>query len=104
MEIMIKDNKDKDIKDTENRDMESKKKKKEKITYIDDGRTVADMSSVTGGSKFSRTSTNSSLRDIVRTYWLATKMMIMPTLCAVALILVAFAIVMLLFKLMQNYA
>ena len=62
--------------------MKKEKKKKEKIIYIDDGRTVADMSSVTGGSKFSKSSTSSSFRDIWRTYWMATKMMLVPTLLA----------------------
>ncbi len=76
------------------------KKKKEKIVYIDDGRTVADMSSVTGGSKFSKTSTSSSLGDIWRTYWMATRMMLVPTLLAAGLIIVAFIIVLILFKFM----
>jgi len=80
--------------------MGKEKKKKEKITYIDDGRTIADMSSVSGGSKFSKSGTSSSLRDIWRTYWMATKMMLVPTMCAVGLILVAFVIVMILFKIM----
>ena len=74
------------------------KKKKEKIVYIDDGRTIADMSSVSGGSKFSKTSTSSSLRDIWQTYWMATRMMLVPTLLAAGLIIVAFIIVLILFK------
>ena len=78
--------------------MSKEKKKKEKITYIDDGRTIADMSSVSGGSKFSKTSTSSSIRDIWRTYWMATRMMLVPTLCATGLIVVAFIIVLILFK------
>jgi len=80
--------------------MSKDKKKKEKIIYIDDGRTIADMSSVPGGSKFSRSGTSSSVKEIWRTYWSATKMMFVPTLLAVGLILVAFAIVMILFTIM----
>ncbi len=80
--------------------MSKEKKKKEKITYIDDGRTIADMSSVSGGSKFASKGTTSSVRDIWRTYWMATKMMIVPTLMAVGLILVAFIIVNIIFRLM----
>lgn len=76
------------------------KKKKEKITYIDDGRTIADMSGVRGGTRFTKQGTSSGFRDIWRTYWKATKMMIIPTLMAVALVLVAFAIVYAMFKFM----
>lgn len=80
--------------------MSKEKKKKEKIIYVDDGRTIADMSSVSGGSKFSKTSTSSSFRDIWRTYWMATRMMLVPTLIAAGLIVVAFIIVLILFKFM----
>ncbi|MBP3337810.1 MAG: hypothetical protein J6L69_00210 [Lachnospiraceae bacterium] len=80
--------------------MGKEKKKKEKITYIDDGRTIADMSSVSGGSKFSKSGTSSSLRDIWRTYWMATKMMLVPTMFATGLIIIAFIIVLILFKIM----
>ncbi len=88
---MVKNNKEEIKKD-------NGKKKKEKIIYIDDGRTIADMSSVSGGTKFSKSGTSSTLGDIWRTYWMATRMMLLPTLCATGLILVAFLIVLILFK------
>ncbi len=56
------------------------RKKKEKITYYDDGRTIADMSALRQGSTtFSRIGTTSRVGDIIRTYWDATKMMLLPT-------------------------
>ncbi|MBR6784581.1 MAG: hypothetical protein IKM32_07810 [Clostridia bacterium] len=77
-----------------------KKEKKQKITYIDDGRTIADMSNVSGGSRWYKQGTSSSFGDIWRTYWGATKMMIKPTLVAVGFIVAAFLIVSLLFWIM----
>ena len=74
-----------------------KKKKKEKITYIDDGRSIADMSSVSAGIQMSKSHTSSSFRDVWHTYWNATKMMFLPTLAAVGLIVVAYIIVSFLF-------
>lgn len=76
------------------------KKKKEKITYIDDGRTIADMSSVHGGRKFASSSTSSSLKDIWHTYWMATKMMLKPTLIAAGILSVAFLLAWILFKIL----
>ncbi len=77
-----------------------KKSKKEKVIYIDDGRTIADMSNVTGGAQWMKHGTTSSVGDIWRTYWNATKMMVKPTLVAVGFLLTAFLIVALLFKIM----
>jgi len=76
-----------------------KKPKKEKIIYIDDGRSIADMSSVSGGNMFGK-GTSSSPKDIWKTYWAATRMMVKPTLVAVGFLLVVFLIVSLLFKIM----
>lgn len=77
--------------------MSKKKNKKEKITYIDDGRTIADMSNVHGGSRWYKQGTSSSIKDIWQTYWSATKMMLKPTLVAVGFLIAAFLIVGLLF-------
>ena len=77
-----------------------KKKKKEKITYIDDGRTIADMSGVTGGMHFSKKDTyrpHPKFKDVWKTYWAATKMMIAPMLVAVGGIIVIFLVLTLLF-------
>ena len=77
--------------------MSKEKKKKEKIIYIDDGRTIADMSNVSGGSQWMKRGTTSAFGDIWRTYWNATKMMIKPMLVVVGFLLVAFLIVTLIF-------
>lgn len=76
------------------------KKKKEKITYIDDGRTIADMSSIKGGLEMSKKHTHTDVRGVLRTYWSATKMMFLPTLAAVGFLLAAFLIVSLIFWIM----
>lgn len=76
------------------------KKKKEKITYIDDGRSFADMSNVTGGfGKFGK-GTTSSFKDIWETYWMAVKMMFKPMLVVIGFLCVIFGIVALAFWLM----
>ncbi len=76
----------------------SKKEKKEKTVYIDDGRTIADMSGVSGGlPEWTKYGTTSSVKDILRTYFGAMRMMLLPTLAIVGLLLVAFLIVALIF-------
>ena len=67
------------------------KKKKEKIHYIDDGRTIADMSGVSPGPRLSRNPYRPAPRfkDVWNTYWNAVKMMITPMLvviCALGII------------------
>lgn len=69
------------------------KKKKEKVTYVDDGRTVADMSGISGmGSdfKFSKTGTTSSPKEIWQTYWSAVKFMFKPMLVVVGFLVLLF--------------
>lgn len=76
----------------------SKKEKKEKTVYIDDGRTIADMSGISGGlPEWTKHGTTSSVKDILRTYFGAMRMMLLPTLAIVGLLLVAFLIVSLIF-------
>lgn len=72
-------------------------KKKEKITYIDDGRTIADMSGIKGGMDWTRKGTTSSFKDIWKTYWSAVKMMFLPTLAVVGFICAVFLIASLIF-------
>ena len=68
-----------------------KKKKKEKVIYIDDGRTIADMSGVGfGGYASDKNRPKSSARDKWRTYWEAVKMMFVPMLVTLGIISVAF--------------
>lgn len=75
-----------------------KKPKKEKIKYIDDGRTIADMSGVSGGTpQWAKRGTSSSFKDIRRTYWSAVRMMFKPMLVVIGFLLVAFLIVTLIF-------
>lgn len=78
-----------------------KKKKKEKITYIDDGRTIADMSNVSGsGMEWTKQGTTSSPKEIWDTYWSAVKMMFKPMLVVVGFLCVIFGIAALLFWIM----
>ena len=73
------------------------KRKKEKITYIDDGRSLADMSGVSGGMHFSRKNTVSSFRAQWDTYWGAVKMMFLPMLVMLGFLLVVFFIMTVIF-------
>ena len=78
------------------------KKKKEKITYIDDGRTIADMSGTRGGlfsssKKKERTKpTISSQQTPFQTYWNAVRMMFDPMLVVIGIITVVFLLTRLL--------
>lgn len=67
-----------------------KKQKKDKITYIDDGRSLADMSELSRGLSFKKQGTSSRFRDIWHTYWDAVKMMFLPTLVVVGFLIAAF--------------
>lgn len=60
-----------------------KKQKKEKIVWIDDGRSLADMSDVRS-HRILREGTTSSPKDIWNTYWNAVKMMFKPMLIFIA--------------------
>ncbi|MBP3936741.1 MAG: hypothetical protein IJE00_06575 [Clostridia bacterium] len=77
-------------------------KKKEKITYVDDGRTIADMSNVSGGiSKYVRSSggrPSASFREKWGTFWGAFRMMLVPMACVGGCLLVAYLILWLLLK------
>ncbi len=59
-----------------------KKEKKEKVIYIDDGRTIADMSKV-GHGYTSDNRPTATWREKMRTFWEAFKMMLIPTLIVV---------------------
>lgn len=67
---------------------------KEKTQYIDDGRTIADMSNVSGGlfrrRERSPYKPRSSFKEKWSTYWGAVKMMLLPMLVAVAAILIVY--------------
>lgn len=71
------------------------KKKKEKITYIDDGRTIADMSGVTGGMRLNDSSPyrpRPKAKEIWKTYWSAVKMMFTPMLVVIVGLLVIYMV------------
>ena len=75
-------------------------KKKEKITYIDDGRTVADMSGVTGGFRSSarpKYQPRASIKEQLSTFFGAMRMMFVPMLAVVGLLVVIYLAIMLLF-------
>ena len=82
------------------------KQKKPKVTYIDDGRTIADMSGTRGGlfsssKKKERTKpTISSQQTPFQTYWNAVRMMFVPMLVAVGCIGLIYLIVMIIFRLL----
>lgn len=77
-----------------------KKKKKQKTIYIDDGRTIADMSGtgrinpILGGSRKRR----STIGEQWRTYWAAVKMMVIPMLVVMMIITAAFLIMFLMVR------
>lgn len=74
--------------------------KKEKITYIDDGRTLADMSDIKGSTDWLHKGTTSSFKDIWNTYWSAVRMMVRPMLVVIGFLCAVFLIAALMFKLM----
>ena len=78
------------------------KKKKEKIHYIDDGRTIADMSGVSSGPRLSRNPYRPTPRfkDVWNTYWNAVKMMIGPMLTVIVALGVIYMVLYLVFFLM----
>lgn len=81
-------------------DIMSEKKKKEKITYIDDGRTIIDMSDMPQRASWIKKGTTSSFKDIWCTYWSAVRMMVKPMLVVIGFIAVMFLIAALMFWLM----
>lgn len=76
------------------------KKKKEKIVYVDDGRTIADMSNVSGGlsSKKKKVKTVNGVSPL-GTYLSAVKMMFVPMLFVLGFIVVAYMLMSLIFLL-----
>lgn len=70
------------------------KKKKEKITYIDDGRTIADMSGVSSGPRLGGSGSRPAPdpKEVWKTYWGAVKMMFVPMLVVVCAIVILYMI------------
>lgn len=80
----------------------SKKKKKEKITYIDDGRTIADMSNVGGGRRIHNNSLRpySTAKEKWQTYLSAVKMMFVPMLVVISALIIIYMLLWLVFLLL----
>lgn len=78
------------------------KKKKEKVVYIDDGRTVADMSGVGGGPRLSRSYARPrpDPKEVWKTYWGAVKRMFVPMLVVICAICILYMVLYLLFWIM----
>ena len=76
------------------------KNKKEKITYIDDGRTIADMSGVSSGMRLgSGNRPRPRAKDVWETYWNAVKMMFFPMLAVLGALVIIYVILGLIFGL-----
>lgn len=79
----------------------SKKKNKKKVKYIDDGRTIADMSGTsrpnvllggTSGGFNSKGGRRASLKDQAKTFFGAMRMMFIPMLITMGIMTLAFGI------------
>ena len=69
-------------------------KKKEKVKYIDDGRTIADMSGLRTGPRLKSNPYRPPLKfkDVLKTYFSAVKLMFMPMLVVIVGICVIYMI------------
>lgn len=79
------------------------KKKKEKIIYVDDGRTIADMSGISGGFKTKNLEFGSGkarFKEVFKTYIGAVKMMLLPMLVVIGALIFIYLLLTLLFWLM----
>ena len=83
------------------RNHKKKKKKapKEKVTYYDDGSTIADMSNVTAPGERRRDKNKnppprSTARDKWNTYWSTTKKMVLPMLVVLAVMTATFLVIL----------
>ncbi|MBE6763403.1 MAG: hypothetical protein E7553_03475 [Ruminococcaceae bacterium] len=77
--------------------MKKKDKKKEKITYIDDGRSLSDLSGRKPAPSYRDSGTSSRFSDIWHTYWGAVRMMFLPMLAVIGCLIVLFIILKLVF-------
>ena len=78
-------------------------KKKEKITYVDDGRTLADMSGVGGFRGYEKRPAyypRPGIKEQMKTFFGAMRMMVLPMLVAVGAILLIYVILYILFSVM----
>ena len=78
-----------------------KKKKKQKRVYVDDGRTIVDMSAVGKGIPLNNgdLAPRASFKEQAKTYFSAVKRMLLPMLATMGAITVAFALLYLVLEL-----
>lgn len=70
-----------------------KKEKKKKVTYIDDGRTIVDMSGLRGGYGSDKNlKPRSTAKEKWQTYWAAVRMMFFPMLIVIGILVVTYFI------------
>ncbi|MBQ9762443.1 MAG: hypothetical protein IJV82_05125 [Oscillospiraceae bacterium] len=75
-------------------------KKKDKIKYIDDGRTLADMSGVSPRlPKRNGAAPRPDAKEVWKTYWAAVKMMFVPMLVVIVGLCIVYMIAFALFTL-----
>ena len=79
---------------------DKKKKKKDKVTYVDDGRTLYDMSAV-GGGRGGMQIGNGTFKEQLKTYVRAVRRMIVPMLVTMAAICVVFGLLWLMLTLAE---
>lgn len=72
--------------------MKKKKEKKEKIVYIDDGSTVADMSNTRRGKKVEKQ--KSTFKEKARTYFAVVKKMILPMLATLLALTIGYLVIL----------
>ena len=77
---------------------DKEKKKKEKVRYIDDGRTIADMSGLSGVDK-RYTGPKGTFKEQLTTYWNTVKLMFVPMMVTIGIITAAFLIMWLILTL-----
>ncbi len=85
--------------------MSKKKKKKEKIVYIDDGSTISDMSGLSRGGKRegnaqkpTRQGETPRWKSILQTYFDSVRMMLIPMFVVIAILCVVYLILFLAFR------
>lgn len=76
-------------------------KNKEKVRYVDDGRTLADMSSVSTPLRGKASaSPRPDFKDVWKTYWSAVRMMIKPMLIVLIILAIVYVVAYLLLTMM----
>lgn len=77
-----------------------KKNKKEKIIYVDDGRTLADMSGVSPGPRLGNRNparVRPGAKEVWKTYFTAVKMMFVPMLVVICGLIIIYMILAFIF-------